>query len=110
MLYQDTLGPIYSQIEEALAVQLLDEYGLWETHYFEFNINEKLKGSFEEQVGSLARAIDGPWMTPNEGRARVNLPALAGGDVLYPQRGSGTGAPPSSPEAEATEPAEEAVH
>ena len=107
-LYQDCLGPVMVQLEEGLQVQLLDEYGLFDTHYFEFNVNEKLKGSFEEQVGSLARAIDGPWMTPNEGRARLNLPAVAGGEVLYPQRGSGqkvAGQP-----AEALEPQEEAVH
>lgn len=110
-LYQDCLGPMLAQIEEGLRIQLLDEYGLFDSHYFEFNVNEKLKGSFEESVASLARAIDGPWMTPNEGRRRVNLPAVAGGDHLYPQRGSGqpvgVGGGPEAPDAAA---GDEAVH
>ena len=108
-LYQDCLGPLLSQLEEALRIQLLDEYGLFDSHYFEFNVNEKLKGAFEEQVTSLARAIDGPWMTPNEGRKRVNLPAVAGGDALYPQRGSGQPAAAGLGGEETREP-EEAVH
>ena len=90
-LYQDCLGPVLTQIEAELALQLLDEYGLFDSHYFEFNINEKLKGSFEETSASLSRSVGGPYMTPNEARARLNMPALDDGDRLYPQPGSGTG-------------------
>jgi HK97 family phage portal protein len=96
-LYQDTLGPMIAQIEGALRLHLLTEYGMFESHYFEFNVNEKLQGSFEESASSFGRAVDGPWMTPNEARGRNNLPRVAGGDVLYPQRGSGTGEPPALP-------------
>ena len=100
-LYQDCLGPITTQIESELTLQLLEEYGLDESHYFEFNINEKLKGSFEEQSASIGRAVGGPYLTINEGRALVNRPALDGGDRLYPQPGSGTpSAGPASPSAE----------
>ena len=49
-LYQDTLGPITKQIELAFRLQLLEEYGMFDSHYFEFNVNEKLQGAFEEQA------------------------------------------------------------
>ncbi|OGF05247.1 MAG: hypothetical protein A2W00_04680 [Candidatus Eisenbacteria bacterium RBG_16_71_46] len=34
-------------------------------------------------------AVGGPWLTPNEARAKVGLPEMPGGDALYPPRGSG---------------------
>lgn len=92
-LYQDTLGPLNAQIEAALALQLLDEYGRFESSYFEFNVADKLQGSFEEQSTSLNLAVGGPYMTVNEARKRMNQPPIAGGDVLRPQPGSGTPTP-----------------
>ena len=46
--------------------------------YAEFNIQEKLQGSFEEQAYAFQAAVGRPWMTANEARGRVNLPALDG--------------------------------
>lgn len=80
--YQDTLGPILRQLEQAFALQLADDLGLPETAYFEFNIKDKLSGSFEEEARSLQAAVGAPHMTRNEARARQNLPAVAGGDEL----------------------------
>ncbi len=80
-LYQDTLGPWTVGAEEEIALQLVPEFpgrGI----YVEFNYAEKLRGSFEEQAEGLAGAIGRPYMTPNEGRARLNLPAVDGGDEL----------------------------
>lgn len=109
-LYQDTLGPITKQIELAFRLQLLDEYGMFASHYFEFNVNEKLQGSFEEQGAALAQAVGRPWMTPNEGRQRMNLPAVDGGDTLAPQPGSGTPMPGIvAPETEGP-PADQVTH
>jgi HK97 family phage portal protein len=81
-LYQDCLGPICSQLEDAIALSLLSEYDDSATLYLEFNIAEKLKGSFEEQARALQVLVGRPVMTPNEGRARLNLPTIAGGDEL----------------------------
>lgn len=53
-----------------------------ERYYCEFNIAEKLQGSFEEQAKALQTAIGGPWMTRAEGRSRMNLPAIDGADEL----------------------------
>ena len=80
-LYQDCLGPWLSWIQEEFALQLLDDGGTGDL-YFEFNLAEKMRGSFEEQAAVLQTSIGGPFMTRNEGRARVNLPWIEGGDDL----------------------------
>jgi len=81
-LYQDTLGPWLQRIQQALMAQLLEEYTDTDGLYLEFNIEEKLRGSFEEQAAQLQTATGGPYMTRNEARARQNLPRIEGGDEL----------------------------
>ncbi|MEU3020097.1 phage portal protein [Nocardiopsis sp. NPDC007018] len=80
-LYQDTLGPWLTQIDEALENQLVSEFGE-EGLYLEFNLEEKLRGSFEERAAASSTAVGSPWMTVNEIRARNNLPSIEGGDDL----------------------------
>jgi HK97 family phage portal protein len=75
-LYADTLGPWCEMIIEELERQLLPEASDTADVYLEFNIADKLKGSFEEQAGALHALVGRPLMTPNEGRARLNLPAI----------------------------------
>ena len=82
MLYRDTLGPWLAMIEEEIELQLLPEFGDIDGVYVEFNIEQKLAGSFEEQTAALQSAVGRPWMTANEARARVNLPGLEEGDTL----------------------------
>lgn len=82
-LYQDTLGPWLVMLEQEIAAQILpdlpgDNAGV----YAEFNIQAKMRGSFEEQAAAASTATGGPWMTRNEIRARNNLPAVEGGDEL----------------------------
>jgi HK97 family phage portal protein len=77
-LYQDCLGPLLAMIEEEISLQLLPEFEDTEGVYCEFNIQEKLQGSFEEQTQSLQSAVGRPWMTPDEARARFNMPSLGG--------------------------------
>lgn len=76
----DCLGPICTQIEDTLAVSLLAEWEDVSSLYLEFNLAEKLKGSFEDQ----ARALQSLQyvMTLNEQRAVLNLPAVPGGDTV----------------------------
>ena len=52
------------------------------TFYVEFNIAEKLQGSFEEQASAMQTATGGPWMTRSEARARMNLPHIEEADGL----------------------------
>jgi HK97 family phage portal protein len=81
-LYQDCLGPWLAMIEDDINLQLLPELGDSDGVYVEFNIQEKLAGSFEEQVKSLQSAVGAPYMTRNEARARMNLPSVPGADRL----------------------------
>jgi HK97 family phage portal protein len=86
-LYQDCVGPWLVMIEEQLEKDLVPEARDTDRVYLEFNIAEKLKGSFEEQMTSLTVATGGkPLMTQNEARSRVNLPSSTeeGTDSLEP--------------------------
>lgn len=81
-LYQDTLGPWLVMIEEEIELQLLPDLDSSPGVYVEFNLAEKLKGSFDEQAQQLQSAVGAPWLTRNEARARMNLPQIDGGDDL----------------------------
>lgn len=80
-LYQDCLGPWLVMIEEEIERQLLPECDDQDGVYVEFNIAEKLKGSFEEQASALQTLVGRPVMTLNEGRARINLPSQKDADA-----------------------------
>ena len=81
-LYSDTLGPWLEQITEEIALQLIPRLPDAQGLYVEFNLAEKLRGSFEEQANQLRTSVGAPWLTRNEARALSNLPAVDGGDVL----------------------------
>jgi HK97 family phage portal protein len=81
-LYQDTLAPWLTAITQRIELRLLPEYADTDRVYLEFNLAEKLRGSFEEQATSMQTMVGAPVMTRNEGRARLNLPPLDGGDLL----------------------------
>lgn len=83
MLYGDTLGPIIASIEDRVNTMLLPRFvDDGSELYVEFNIAEKLQGSFEEQAAAMQTSVGAPWMTRSEARARLNLPPLADGDQL----------------------------
>jgi HK97 family phage portal protein len=77
-LYQDCLGPWLVMLEEDLELQLLPEFGDPNALYLEFNIAEKMKGSFEEQASAISTTVGRPILTANEGRALLNRNALDG--------------------------------
>lgn len=84
MLYQDTLGPWLSMIQDEIGLQLVPEFEPVnpERFYVEFNLREKLTGSFEERAEAIAKTVGGPTMTVNEARALDNRPPVEGGDDL----------------------------
>lgn len=83
MLYQDTLGPVLQEFQQEIALQLLpDFFAPGAGVYVEFNMMEKLRGSFEEQAAQLQSSVGAPFLTRNEARARANLPAIDGADEL----------------------------
>ncbi|VXC30907.1 Phage portal protein [Microbacterium sp. 8M] len=84
MLYQDTLGPILQEVQQEIYLQLIraefpDDA---DSLYVEFNMLEKLRGSFEEQASQLQTSVGAPFLTRNEARARLNLPRIDGADEL----------------------------
>ena len=81
MLFGDSLGPLLVDLQDTLNQYLLPRYGEQDL-YAEFNIWAKLAGSFEEQASFLQAAVGAPYMVRNEARARLNLPAIEGGDEL----------------------------
>ena len=81
-LYAECLGPVLQMIQQRINAFLLPMIGAGSNTYVEFDMTEKLKGSFEERASILQSATGGPWMTRNEARADNNLPPVEGGDEL----------------------------
>lgn len=83
MLYQDTLGPWLTMIQEEIALQLIPDFEPNpDDFYVEFNLQAKLAGSFEERATGMQASVGAPWMTRNEARALDNRPPVEGGDEL----------------------------
>lgn len=81
-LYSDCLGPVLQMLQQRLNAFLFPMIGETPDVYVEFDLAEKLKGSFEERASILQSAVGGPWLTRNEARADNNLPPVDGGDEL----------------------------
>ena len=81
-LYSDTLGPYLTMMRADIECRLVPMIGADPRSYAEFDLTAKLAGSFEEQASYLSQSTGGPWMLRNEARARMNLPAVEGGDEL----------------------------
>ena len=81
-LYADCLGPTLQMMQQRINSFLLPMIGADPALYVEFDLTEKLKGSFEERASILQSAVGGPYMTRNEARADSNLPPVDGGDEL----------------------------
>jgi len=78
MLYGDSLGPDLAMIEDRINTFLVPRLTSREDVYVEFNIGEKMQGSFEEQAAVISTSVGRPWMTADEARSRFNMPALGG--------------------------------
>lgn len=81
-LLGDTLGPTMAQLEDRINTFLVPRVSKAPNAYVEFNVAEKLQGSFEEQAAARSSAVGRPWLTVNEVRAQDNLTALPDGDGL----------------------------
>lgn len=58
--------------------------------YIEHVTADLTSADLKATAEALDKMVGGPILTPNEGRARQNLPKTADGDKLYPPRGAGT--------------------
>lgn len=81
-LYRDNLGPYIDGWEQALKplVPMMGDSA--DDVYIEVFLDAKLRGSFVDQAKSLTTLVGAPLMTRNEGRAKMNLPDVEGGDEL----------------------------
>ena len=106
MLYQDCLAPLLVMIEEEIELQLMPDFEPQpDRFYVEFNLREKLTGSFEERADAIQKAVGGPTMTINEARSLDNRPPIDGGDVLIrPLNVTQNGNPDPIPAAPADQP------
>lgn len=75
-LYQDSLGPWLTMLQEEFERQVLPDCEDQDRIYCEFNIQDKLKGSFEEQASALQTLVGRPVITVNEARGRINMPSI----------------------------------
>jgi hypothetical protein len=108
--YQSTLPPYLSRVEAEVQAQLLPRFELIKKarkmFYVEFNLDAKLRGSFEQQAAIMATTAGGPVVLVNEARARLNLPPIEGGDQIFiPLNSMRGGGPQGSPQAPIDTPA-----
>ena len=78
-LYAECLGPVIQMLQQRINAFLLPMIGADPNTYVEFDIEEKLKWSFEERASILQSAVGGPWLTRDEARAELNLAPLPEG-------------------------------
>lgn len=87
-LYAECLGPDIQMVQQRINAFLLPMIGEdYEKTYVEFDLTEKLKGSFEERASIYQSAVGGPYLTRDEVRAELNLPPLPDGqgkDIITP--------------------------
>ena len=81
-LYAECLGPLIQMLQQRINSFLIPMVDASEDLYVEFDLTEKLKGSFEERAAILQAAVGAPYMTRNEARADNNLPPIDGADNL----------------------------
>jgi HK97 family phage portal protein len=102
IFYQSTLPPLLSRVESQIKSQLLPRFDLNKTvrrrRYVKFNLDEKLRGAFEDRAAIMATTAGGPIVSVNEARGRLDLPPVDGFDGLYqPLNSVMMGGPQASP-------------
>lgn len=81
-LYSDCLGSVIQMMQQRINAFLIPKIESNSNLYVEFDLTEKLKGSFEERASILQTSVGAPWLTRNEARADMNLPPVEGGDDI----------------------------
>lgn len=96
-LYQETLGPLFVQLEQQFNAQVVPvvQPGV----HVKFDMQSALRGSFLDQATVLSEAAGGPWMSVNEARRENSMPVLGHeyDDIITPlnvTRGGGDQANP----------------
>ncbi len=80
--HADVLAPLTEDLAEVLDMNLLEAEYATDDHYFEFDLNEKLRGDPIQRFQAITAAVGAPWLTRNEARAMENRPPADDGDEL----------------------------
>ncbi|MBR2837782.1 MAG: phage portal protein [Kiritimatiellae bacterium] len=83
-LYSDCLAPTLMFATDRINHALLPMVGEPPEDYVAYDITIKTEGSFEEQVKALQTAVGAPFLTRDEARARLNLPAIGASELIVP--------------------------
>lgn len=81
-VYADVLPPYSKELSCVLDVGLLQVEYQDDDYYFEFDLNEKLRGDPQARFQAITSAVGRPWMLVDEARTRENLPQIDGGEDL----------------------------
>ena len=81
-LYNDCLAPTLIQATDRINMVILPRVGEPDNHYAGYDITVKTEGTYEEKIATLSGAVGAPFLSRNEARARLDLPAIDGGDEL----------------------------
>lgn len=92
---QYTLSPIITAIEDGLNKSILLEQEKEEGYFFSFDTSEVLRTTDGEKYSAIKTALDGGFMSINEARYKLNLPAIEddimkwtlGAVLYYPKTG-----------------------
>lgn len=83
MLVQHLVGQWVEAFEDELNLKLFGRDST--SRYIEHDLNGLLRGDFVTRMAGMASGVQNGLLTPNEGRALDNRPALENGDKLYIQ-------------------------
>jgi HK97 family phage portal protein len=82
MLFGPTLGPLFSELQQAVNIGLVPFLDVTDGLYVEMDRDAAINGSFLEQTQMISTATGGPFMSRAEGRAKLNLPYIEGTEEL----------------------------
>jgi len=80
--YQDTLQPILTMYEQELTWKLFLDEEIQNGFFFRFNVDAILRSDLKTRYEAYRTGVQGGFLTPNEARAKEELPPLEGGDQL----------------------------
>ena len=79
LFYAATLPPYLERVESNFEARLLPEFtfvpSLRRKQYVKFNLDEKLRGNFEDRAAIMMSLAGRPLVSLNESRGRLDLPA-----------------------------------
>ena len=81
-LYNDCLAPTLMQATDRINMVILPRIGEPDANYAAYDITIKTEGTFDEKISTLSSAVGAPFLSRNEARAKLDLPAIEGGDDL----------------------------